>query len=600
MDQKYSHAHDAVAVVDRLPLLIMITVSIGFFFFPMHLYNVVRSGVDPLIAKITRVVPVASQERETLGVKREARADSSRRTWHALPGDVSTPHASRLTERSMTFALTMSPSDLLLLLPEILLTSWFCLILIIDFSFPRLPNEQLAYFSIAGLVATLGCLAWFDITGITGTLFANMFVLDRMALFFKMFIVGSTILVILASIDYIHRFKFFRGEYYFLIVMSALGMMFMASANDLLSVFVALEFSTFGFYVLVAYLREDMASNEAGIKFFILGIFAAGLLAYGISLVYGETGKLVFSDMKAAQATPGLAIGFLLIFGALGFKIGAVPFHSWIPDTYHGSPTPVTAFLSIAPKGAAFAILLRMFFVALATFKPIWILLLVAASILSMTYGNIVAIAQKNMKRLLAYSGIAQIGNVLIGLATGTKMGSDAMLFYLVTYLFANLGAFAIVIAVSEAIGSEEIDDYSGLGRRSPFLAFSMLIFLLSLAGVPPLAGFIGKLYIFVAAMKEGLYMLITVGLINIVISMYYYLIVVKKMYISEPHDRSPLKVSGPIKVVVYVCLAGTLAIGIYPQPFTDWVVSAILMFSNLADPTASLPVPPAVIPFGG
>ena len=223
----------------------------------------------------------------------------------------------------------------------------------------RLPNEQLAYFSIAGLVATLGCLAWFDVTGITGTLFANMFVLDRMALFFKMFIVGSTILVILASIDYIHRFRFFRGEYYFLIVMSALGMMFMASANDLLSVFVTLEFSTFGFYVLVAYLREDMASNEAGIKFFILGIFAAALLAYGISLVYGETGKLVFSDMKTAQATPGLAIGFLLIFAALGFKIGAVPFHSWIPDTYHGSPTPVTAFLSIAPKGAAFAILLE-------------------------------------------------------------------------------------------------------------------------------------------------------------------------------------------------------------------------------------------------
>jgi len=241
-----------------------------------------------------------------------------------------------------------------------------------------------------------------------------------------------------------------------------------------------------------------------------------------------------------------------------------------------------------------------MFFVALATFKPIWALLLIAASILSMTYGNIVAIAQKNMKRLLAYSGIAQIGNILIGLATGTKMGSDALLFYLVTYLFANLGAFAIVIAVSEAIGSEEIDDYSGLGRRSPFLAFSMLIFLLSLAGVPPLAGFIGKLYIFVAAIKEGLYLLIAVGLINIVISMYYYLIVVKKMYVTEPHDRSPVKVSGPIKVVVYVCLIGTLAIGVYPQPVSDWVVSAILMFSHFADPTASLPVSPTVIPLGG
>ncbi|MBH0182332.1 MAG: NADH-quinone oxidoreductase subunit N, partial [Nitrospira sp.] len=393
----------------------------------------------------------------------------------------------------MTFTLTLSFADLLLLLPEILLTCWLCVIVTVDFAFPRLPKEQLAILSIAGLLATLGCLVWFDMTHVSGALFGNMFVLDRMAIFFKIFIVGSTALIILASIQYVERFRFFRGEYYVLVVMSALGMMFMSSANDLLSLFVSLEFSTLGFYILVGYLREDLASNEAGLKFFILGVFAAGLLAYGISLVYGETGKLVFSEMNLA-ATPGAIIGFLLIFAALGFKIGAVPFHSWIPDTYHGAPTPVTAYLSIAPKGAAFAILLRIFFVALASFKPMWVILLVAVSILSMTYANIVAIAQRNIKRLLAYSGIAQIGNVLIGLAAGTKMGNDAILFYLLAYLFANIGAFAVVIAVSHAIGSDEIDDYNGLGRRSPFLAFSMLVFLLSLAGVPPLAGFIGKL----------------------------------------------------------------------------------------------------------
>lgn len=495
----------------------------------------------------------------------------------------------------MTFDLSMSFADLLLLLPEILLTCWLCVVLIVDFAFPRLPKEQIAFLSVAGLVATLGSLAWFDFHHVSGTLFGNMFVLDRVALFFKMFIVGATILVILASIQYVNRFAFFRGEYYFLVIMSALGMMFMASANDLLSVFVSLEFSTLGFYVLVAYLRDDLASNEAGLKFFILGVFAAGLLAYGISLVYGETGTLVFSDMAQASATPGLIIGFLLIFAALGFKIGAVPFHSWIPDTYHGAPTPVTAFLAIAPKGAAFAILLRIFFVALAAFKPIWLLLLMAVSILSMTYANIVAIAQRNIKRLLAYSGIAQIGNVLIGLAAGTKMGSDAILFYLMTYLFANIGAFAVIIAVSHAIGSDEIDDYSGLNRRSPFLAFSMLLFLLSLAGVPPLAGFIGKLYIFVAAIKEGLYTLITVGLVNIVISMYYYLIVVKKMYINEPNDPSPVSISGPMKAVVYIGLAGTLLIGIFPQPFIDWVVSATLMFANFAAPSAV--VPPSLPP---
>ncbi|MCK6500287.1 MAG: hypothetical protein L6Q38_12510, partial [Nitrospira sp.] len=255
----------------------------------------------------------------------------------------------------MTFALTFSASDLLYLLPELFLTLWLCVVLAVDFSLKRIVQEQLAYLSVLGLAVALGILAWFDASGITGTLFGKMFVLDRLAIFFKMMILLATILVILLSVDYVHRFSFFRGEYYVLVTMSALGMMFMSSANDLLSLFVTLEFSTFGFYVLVAYLRDDMASNEAGLKFFILGVFAAGLLAYGISLVFGETGKLVFSDMTGAAPTTGLVIGFLLIFAALGFKIGAVPFHSWIPDTYHGSPTPVTAFLSIAPKVAAFA-----------------------------------------------------------------------------------------------------------------------------------------------------------------------------------------------------------------------------------------------------
>lgn len=492
----------------------------------------------------------------------------------------------------MTFNLTLTGSDLLLLMPEIFLTLWLCVVLCVDFSMKQIDHKVLAYVSVGGLVATLVNLIAFDLSGVSGTLFQQMFVLDRLAIFFKIFVVIATALIILISIDYVHEFRFFKGEYYFLVMMSALGMMFMASAQDLLSVFVTLEFSTFGFYVLVAYLRDDLRSSEAGLKFFILGVFAAGLLAYGISLVYGETGTLVFSEMKAVQGSYGLAIGFLMIFAALGFKIGAVPFHSWIPDTYQGAPTPVTAFLSIAPKGAAMAILIRMFYVALATFKPMWVLMFVVASILSMTYGNIVAIAQKNIKRLLAYSGIAQIGNVLIGLAAGTKRGSDAIMFYLLTYLFANLGAFAVVIGVSQYIRSDEIEDYNGLNRRSPFLAAAMLIFLLSLAGVPPLAGFIGKLYIFLAAIEEELYTLLIVGLINIIISMYYYLIVVKKMYINEPLDPSPLPVSTPLKAAVYVGLAGTLILGIYPKPFIDWAVSATLMFSSFATPTA-LSLPP-------
>ncbi len=488
----------------------------------------------------------------------------------------------------MQFNLSLTAADLILLMPEIFLTIWLCVILALDFSLKRITHQKLAYLSIAGLGITAFMLFVFDQNGTTGALFKDMYVLDHMAILFKIIIVGATALVLFMSIDYVQEFRFFKGEYYFMVLMSAIGMMFMASSNDLLSVFVTLEFSTFGFYVLVAYLRDDQRSSEAGLKFFILGVFAAGLLAYGISLVYGETGTLVFSEMAGTEGSYGLAIGFILIFAALGFKIGAVPFHAWIPDTYQGAPTPVTAFLSLAPKAAALAILLRMFFVALASFKPMWVLLFVVASIFSMTYGNIVAIAQKNIKRLLAYSGIAQIGNIMIGLAAGTKQGSDAIMFYLLTYMFANLGAFAVVIAVNHAIKSDEIEDYNGLNRRSPFLAAAMLIFLLSLAGVPPLAGFIGKIYLFIAAMNQELYTLLIVGLINIVISMYYYLIVVKKMYINEPTDPSPIQTSLPIKVAVYVGIAGTLLLGIYPGPFIDWAVDATLMFSNIAGPAAA------------
>jgi len=498
----------------------------------------------------------------------------------------------------MTFDLTLSGSDLLLLLPEMFLTAWLCVVLAVDCTRRTINHRTLAYLSVGGVVVALVTLIWFDYADVHGALFKNTFVLDGVAIFFKIFVLAATGLVLLCSVDYVRSFKFFRGEYYCLIMMSALGMMFMASAQDLLSVFVTLEFSTFGFYVLVAYLRDNQKSSEAGLKFFILGVFTAGLLAYGISLVYGETGTLVFSDMAATPGSYGLAIGYIMIFAALGFKIGAVPFHSWIPDTYQGAPTPVTAFLSIAPKGAAVAVLLRMFYVALATFKPTWVLLFVVASIASMTYGNVVAIAQTNVKRLLAYSGIAQIGNVMIGLAAGTKRGSDAMLFYLLTYLFANLGAFAVVIGVSNQIKSDEIEDYNGLNRRSPFLAAAMLLFLLSLAGVPPLAGFIGKLYIFVAAIEEELYTLLIVGLINVVISMYYYLVVVKKMYINEPADPTPLSVSTPLKTAVFVGVAGTVLLGVYPDPFIDWAVAATLMFSNVAAPTAAVPALPS--PVGG
>ena len=313
------------------------------------------------------------------------------------------------------------------------------------------------------------------------------------------------------------------------------------------------------------------------------------------SACHGETGKLVFSEMTGANPTTGLVIGFLLILPPWGSRSAPFPSIPGFRTPITVPRLPVTAFLSIAPKVAAFAILLRLFLVALATFKPAWALLIVAASILSMTYGNIVAIAQRNIKRLLAYSGIAQVGNVLIGLAAGTKMGTDSILFYLLTYLFANLGAFAVIMAISNSLGTDEIDDYRGLNRRSPFLAFAMLIFLLSLVGVRRSPASSANSISLSPRSKRPLHAYYR-GL-----RQYRRLDVLlldrgQKMYINEPLDSSPIKTTGPLRAVIYVGLAGTLVIGIYPQPFLDWAVSATLMFPNLLGPAASLspPTPPS------
>jgi len=484
----------------------------------------------------------------------------------------------------MPFTFTMTPADVWLLMPEILMTGLLSVILFLDFLFPRIGKMALAWLSILGMGGILALLADYFVEGRHGKIFHAMYIVDPLALFFKAFILGTTILVFLASMDYLKKVPYFRGEYYFLGLLAALGMMLMASVNDLLSMFITLEFSTFSFYILVAYLRDDAQSNEAGLKYFILGVFAAGLLAFGISLLYGETGSIIFTDFAKMHGhlTPGLIIGFLLIFVALGFKVGAVPFHAWVPDIYQGAPTPVTAFLSIAPKAATFAILLRIFMATVGDIKDEWVWLIVGVSAISMTYGNIVAIAQKNIKRLLAYSGIAQIGNVLIGLAAASKMGGDSVLFYFLTYLFANVGAFAVVIIFSNLTNSDALEDYDGLSRRSPLLAFALLIFFLSLAGVPPLAGFIGKLYVFVAAMNEGLVALVVIGGINIVISMYYYLIVIKRVYINMPKDNTPVPVSFPMRLVLFTAIGGVLFLGIYPKAFIEISVAATNLFARM------------------
>jgi len=469
--------------------------------------------------------------------------------------------------------------------PELWMTVLSSLVLLLDFLCPKIPKSWLSTLSIFGMALIILKLISMGATNAHETAFNTMFVLDPLAVFFKIFILVATILVFLASVNYVDRLPHFRGEYYYLILFSALGMMFMVSANDFLSLFITLEFSTFGFYILVAYLRDDVKSNEAGIKFFILGVLTASIIAYGISLIYGDTGTILFSKIALIEQkmSIGLILGLLFVFIGIGFKIGAFPFHAWIPDVYEGAPIPVTAYLSVVPKAATLCIFLRIAFATLPDLKQDWVWLIATISIFSMTYGNITAIAQKNMKRLLAYSGIAQMGTILVGMAAGTKMGADSVLFYLLTYLFANLGAFVVVIIYANATQKDDIDDLSGLNRRSPLMAFAMLLFLLSLAGVPPLAGFIAKVYVFAAAVSQGLILLVTVGLVNVVISFYYYLIVVKKIYSVEPKDATPILLSLPMKFVLYAGIAGVLWLGIWPKPFIDFSVTATKVFSGLS-----------------
>lgn len=480
--------------------------------------------------------------------------------------------------------LTFSDLNLKLIAPELWMTLLSCVVLMLDAFCPKLSKPKLAYFSVAGMgLITLQVISY-GIDGTGGTAFSGMFVLDPLAIFFKVFILLATMVMILASVDAMEKIPFFQGEYYFLLLFSALGMMFMVSANDFLSLFITLEFSTFGFYILVAYLRDDLKSNEAAIKFFILGALSAALIAYGISLVYGEAGTLLFEKIAANPPTSsiGLTMGLLFIFIGIGYKLGAVPFHVWVPDVYQGAPTTVTAYLSVVPKAATFCIFLRVVFGTFLGLKTDWQWMIVSVAVLSMTYGNITAIAQTNMKRLLAYSGIAQIGTILIGFAAGTKMGVESILFYLLTYLFANVGAFIVIIIFQNMTEKDDIEDFVGLNRRSPLMAFAMLVFLLSLAGVPPLAGFIGKVYVLAAAVHQGLIFIVAVALINMVISFYYYLIVIKKIYSVEPKEYTPIHISTPLKIALYISLGGVLLLGIWPNPFIEASVTASAVFTNL------------------
>lgn len=417
-----------------------------------------------------------------------------------------------------------------------------------------------------------------------------MLAVDRLALFFKLLASLVVALVGLSAVDYVRARTPFRGEFYALMTLAGLSVMLLSSSTNLVMLYLSFEFLSITSYLLTGYLRQDERSTESAIKYFLYGAVASAVMLYGFSLLYGATGTVDLAGTARALSSLGavdrsvdifLAIpAIIMILAGLGFKVALVPFHQWTPEAYQGAPTPITAFLSVGSKAGGFAVLTRVLVVALPAYELNWVAILIGISILTMSFGNLVAMWQSDIKRLLAYSSIAQAGFILVGLAalnpnaaSEWARGLNGVLLYLFAYLFTNLGAFAVVIALENRLGSTQIADYAGLIKRSPYLAVAMFVFLLSLIGIPPTGGFVGKVFVFGAALARAeprFYLLAGIGILNSVISVYYYFKIARTMFFDEAADDEPFEASGPLTTVVTVSMVMTLLIAIFMQPFVD------------------------------
>jgi NADH-quinone oxidoreductase subunit N len=463
--------------------------------------------------------------------------------------------------------------------PEIALACTAVLVVLLDLVLQR--KDWLAFVSIAGLLVSAVCAVslW---NGDPQTIFNRMLAVDNYAIFFKLLFAGIAVLVILASADYVVKFKRFQGEFYALILLSTLGMMLMASTTELISLFVSLELVNLSLYALVGFLKDER-SSEASLKYLLLSAVASAVLLFGMALVFGFTGKTQLGDIaRAIQAmsltglleNPALILGVLLMLAGFGFKIAMVPLHMWVPDVYEGAPTPVTAFLSVGSKSAGFAVILRVFYSAFSSPHNLsldWGLVLAVLSAISMTAGNVIAIQQENIKRMLGYSSIAQAGYVLVGLAAvalspvASTGAQSSILFFLAAYSLTNLGAFFAVIAIANKINSERINDFAGMGKRSPLMALALTLSMVSLIGLPPAAGFMAKFYLFSNAVQHDLLWLVVVAVINSVISAYYYLRVVKVMWMDEPPSLEKVELTPALRVALALSCLGMLVLFFAP-----------------------------------
>ncbi len=469
--------------------------------------------------------------------------------------------------------MTFRGADWFLLSPELFLTAAALLVLGLATAMRKAHEEFLGYLSILFVVVTAALLAFVAAAPQrhAGPILGGMFVADNFALFFQFMILLSLVLTMLASMRFVAAAPYPGGEYYALLLLTGVGMLFMVSGDNLISIYVALETMALASYVLAGYFKGETKSTEAALKYFVLGAFSSGVLLYGLSLVYGIAGQLGLPELaKLLAGTPRsnlLILGILLLLAGLLFKIAAVPFHFWTPDVYEGAPTPITAFFSVGPKLAAYAVLARVFYVAFPKFHADWGLIVALVSAATMIWGNVAALMQTNVKRLFAYSSIAHAGYALLGvLGFRTAFGLWGILVYLLAYTFMNFGAFALVIFLeSRGYAAESVSDFNGLARRNMTAAVVMLVFLLSLAGIPPTAGFIGKYYLFTAALKAGYPWLVVIGLLTSAISLFYYFRIAAAMFFSEAAGAK-FRASDALTAAVVICAAGTLIVGIAPE----------------------------------
>lgn len=480
----------------------------------------------------------------------------------------------------------------MLLAPEFAVAGLAFIVLTADLFLRDRAKHLLAYASVAGL-GTIGAFSLIFLWNQDDSLYQGLLVIDGYSLFFKVFFLIIGVFAILGSVEYVRRNLDHPGEYYGIMLFTIVGMMLMAASGELLSAYISLELLSFGLYVLVAYNRYNPKSNEAGTKYILLGAFSSALLLYGISQIYGLTGTTRFDDINLALSTssgisPGLLVGLVFIIAGLGFKVAAVPFHMWAPDVYEGAPTPVTAYLSVGSKAAAFALMLRFFSEALMPAGEEWQIILIVIATLTMTLGNLVALAQSNIKRLLAYSSIGHVGYLIMGIAAITPINplsdvptayshltTNGIMLHLVAYAIATMAIFTVASAVFNVTGKEEITDFAGLAHRSPLLALTMTASMFSLAGLPVFAGFTSKFYLFNAVSNQGLLWLAGLAILTSLVSLYYYLRVIRQIYIEPSFENQILQVPRITVGVLSVLLASLIVIGVYPSPIMETVQHA-------------------------